>query len=65
MSQCVESLPARHRELLALRYHHGLSVDLLARKFGKSIDAVYRLLSRIRSAVHQCIDVRISKGELT
>jgi RNA polymerase sigma-70 factor (ECF subfamily) len=65
MSQCLESLPPRHRELLALRYHHGLSVDVLAEKFGKSIDAVYRLLSRIRSAVHHCIDLRIHKGELT
>ena len=65
MSQCIESLPPRHRELLALRYHHGVSVDVLAEKFGKSIDAVYRLLSRIRTAIHHCIDLRINKGELT
>jgi RNA polymerase sigma-70 factor, ECF subfamily len=64
MSQCLESLSPRHRELLAMRYHQGLSVDVLAEKFGKSIDAVYRLLSRIRSAVHHCIDLRTSRGEL-
>lgn len=65
MTQCIENLPPRHRELLSLRYHHGLSVDLLAEKFGKSIDAVYRLLSRIRTAVHHCIDLRVNKGEMT
>jgi RNA polymerase sigma-70 factor (ECF subfamily) len=65
MSQCLESLPPRHRELLALRYHHGHSVDVLAERFGKSIDAVYRLLSRVRTAVHHCIDMRLNKGELT
>ena len=65
MSQCIETLPTRHRELLALRYHHGLSVDVLAENFGKSIDAVYRLLSRIRTAIHHCIDMRLQKGELT
>ena len=43
----------------------GLSQGCPTVEFGKSIDAVYRLLSRIRSAVHHCIDVRISKGELT
>ncbi len=65
MGQCLERLPSQHRELLALRYHHGLGVDSLAKRFGKSMDAVYRLLSRIRSAVHDCIDLRISNGELT
>ncbi len=64
MSLCIESLPPRHRDLLSLRYHQGLSVDVLAEKLGKSMDAVYRLLSRIRTSVHDCIDQRIQQGEL-
>ena len=64
MDHCIASLPPRHQELLALRYHQGLSIDALSEKFGKSIDAVYRLLSRIRTAIHQCIDLRTSRGDL-
>ena len=65
MSECIDSLPQQHRDLLALRYHQGLSIDVLAEKFGKSVDAVYRLLSRLRTVVHQCIDLKVQKGELT
>ena len=63
MHECIERLPVHHRELLAYRYQQGLPIETLAEKFGRSADAVYRLLSRVRNAVHECIDAKIRNEE--
>ena len=56
LSDCVSKLSVRKREFLNQRYAVGLSVDEIARQFGLSSAAVYKFLSRIRSALHSCVD---------
>ena len=64
MTHCIEQLPSHQKELLALRYHQGESIEQLSQQLNKSLDAVYRLLSRIRNAIHVCIDNKMGKEEL-
>jgi RNA polymerase sigma-70 factor (ECF subfamily) len=55
LGRCIEKLPADHRELLQRRYHDGQSVEDMAREVGRTVEAIYRALSRIRHALHDCV----------
>lgn len=61
--ECIRKLPGHHRELIRLRYHAGRGIDELAALFDRSADAVYRMLSRIRQTLHECVTRSISAGE--
>ena len=61
---CIEKLPPKHRELLRLRYNEGKSVKSLARTLNRSLDAVYKGLSRIRQMLHDCISRTLATGDL-
>ncbi|MFN4258744.1 MAG: sigma-70 family RNA polymerase sigma factor [Gemmataceae bacterium] len=55
LARCIDRLPARHRELLQLRYSEGLSIEAIAGRAARTVDAVYRALSRIRQTLHECV----------
>lgn len=48
LSECMDRLKPHHRELLRRRYELGESVELIAQSSHQSVDAVYKMLSRIR-----------------
>src|SRR5690606_4336553 len=52
---CLERLPTDKRELLRLRYWQGLSVDEVAMRLGRQLNAIYTALSRVRKALERCI----------
>jgi RNA polymerase sigma-70 factor (ECF subfamily) len=54
LSDCIDKLPP-HRDLLRLRYTEGQSIEAIAAKVGRTLDAVYRVLSRIRHTLHDCV----------
>ncbi|MEM7699588.1 MAG: sigma-70 family RNA polymerase sigma factor [Verrucomicrobiota bacterium] len=60
LHRCLAKLPAKQRRLVALRYEEDLDIDAIAAKTERSDGAVYRLLSRIRAALHQCIDHQLN-----
>ena len=55
LARCIERLPAEHRKLLQLRYSDGLAIEAIARQVERTGEAVYRALSRIRRALHDCV----------
>jgi RNA polymerase sigma-70 factor (ECF subfamily) len=55
LAGCIAKLPPHHRDLLRLRYGEGRAVDAIAPLVDRSVDAVYRMLSRIRHALHDCV----------
>ena len=61
LSGCVEKLPPAQRDLLRLRYSEGLSIEAIAGKVDRSVEAVYRALSRIRQSVHQCVTQTLAR----
>lgn len=62
LSRCIDRLPAAHRTLLRLRYHDGEGVETIARKLERTVDAVYRALSRIRFSLHECVTRSLTEG---
>lgn len=52
---CVEKLLPEHRQILQLRYDERLGVEAVATRVGRSVAAVYRVLSRIRAHLQNCV----------
>jgi RNA polymerase sigma-70 factor, ECF subfamily len=56
LSQCIEHLRPRDKTLIRRRYEENLSVHDLANCIGRSADAVYKALNRIRTSLLACIE---------
>lgn len=57
---CMERLPPRSRELLRLRYDQGLKLKEMGERLSRSLDAVHKMLSRIRAALRRCVDEELA-----
>ena len=57
---CLAKLPVAHRNTILLRYFEGLGVEEIAEKTNRTTGAVYRLLSRIRTVLNDCITETLS-----
>lgn len=55
LRNCIAKLPQHHRQLIAYRYSSGHAIHEIAEQTQRSIDAVYRLLSRIRRTLQDCV----------
>lgn len=55
LTACIEKLPTHHRDLIRSRYGDGRPVEAIAADVGRTVEAVYRMLSRIRQALHECV----------
>ena len=55
LRECVEKLPTRQREVLALRYEQQKSFEQIGQSTGTTAGAAQRALSRIRVALHECV----------
>jgi RNA polymerase sigma-70 factor (ECF subfamily) len=62
LAQCIDKLPSFQRDLLRLRYTEGLAIEVVARQVDRSVDAVYRALSRIRHTLHACVTRGLLEG---
>lgn len=60
---CVALLPEHHRQLIQYRYTAGESIETIAERTGKSLDSVYRMLSRIREKLRDCVSEKMTLGE--
>lgn len=55
LRSCIGKLPDHHRELIRLRYTAECSIDSISERLQRSTDSIYRMLSRIRCALHSCV----------
>jgi RNA polymerase sigma-70 factor, ECF subfamily len=62
LTGCVEKLPPRDRDLLAHRFAEGATVQTAAAYDGRSVDAVYKALARIRQALFDCVTRTLATG---
>lgn len=60
---CIEKLSSDHREIVRLRYRDELSIDRISDRSGRTSGAVYRVLSRIRRSLHECVSAQVKMGE--
>jgi len=59
LRDCVAKLTDRARSLLALRYERALTLADVAKETGSTLDAVHKMLSRIRETLHECLRRRL------
>ena len=62
LSRCLEKLPHRDRELVLTRYEPGSGVPEAARRSGRSLEAAYKALGRIRKLLLDCVSHQLATG---
>ncbi len=55
LNDCITKLSARDRELLTQRFTEGATTQSAAAAVGRSVDAVYKALAKIRQALFECV----------
>ncbi|MEI9897233.1 MAG: sigma factor [Chthoniobacter sp.] len=65
LAQCLQKLHARDRELVLTRYEPGSGVELAAQRSGRSLEAAYKALGRIRKLLHDCVTHQLSLESAT
>ena len=60
LHQCIEALKADHRQILDMRYRDEASIEKIAHQSGKTESAVYRLLSRLRKSLFECVESNLA-----
>ncbi len=59
---CLQKLPDRDRELVLTRYEPGCGVEEAARRSGRSLEAAYKALMRIRKLLFDCVSHQLAPG---
>jgi RNA polymerase sigma-70 factor (ECF subfamily) len=60
LAQCLQKLHPRDRDLILSRYEPGSGVEQAAARSGRSLDAAYKALGRIRKLLHDCVSNRLT-----
>jgi RNA polymerase sigma-70 factor (ECF subfamily) len=61
LSDCIEKLPPRDKELLGRRFAHGATTRSAAAEVGRSVEAVYKALAKIRQALFDCVSKALAQ----
>ena len=56
---CLQKLPDTQRRIITWRYFDESSIEEIALRSQRSLDSVYKLLSRIRTTLSECIERRL------
>jgi RNA polymerase sigma-70 factor (ECF subfamily) len=62
LGACLQKLAPRDRELVLTRYEPGSGVAEAARRTGRSMDAAYKALNRLRKLLHDCVTNQLANG---
>jgi len=65
LAQCLQKLPARDRELVLTRYEPGSGVPEAARRSGRTLEAAYKALARIRKLLFDCVSHQVTNGGMS
>jgi RNA polymerase sigma-70 factor (ECF subfamily) len=63
LETCLEKLDAPQRELLAASYRPGVKFYEIAAQTGKSAQAIYKTIQRLRAALLTCIESQMKGAE--
>lgn len=58
---CLRKLPEAHRKIVVWRYYEDCGVEEIAVKSERTVEAVYRLLSRIRGVLSDCVNRQLGQ----
>lgn len=60
LRKCLAEILPANRQLIASRYMRHESIEAISSRLGRSVQAVYKVLSRVRKSLHDCIESRLS-----
>lgn len=63
LRDCVSELPPRNRMLIEKYYFEQTPLEGISREVGRSNDALYKSLQRIRSVLMECVNGKLVSGE--
>ena len=63
LRDCLEHLPAENRQLVRDYYFERTSIEDISQRVGRTTEALYKSLQRLRSALMNCIDGKLSRVE--
>jgi len=63
LQTCVDKLTERDRDVIRRRYLDGKSIQVVAAELGRSTEALYKVLARIRTALFDCIERSVAAAE--
>jgi RNA polymerase sigma-70 factor (ECF subfamily) len=61
LDECVAALPERSRQMLTLRYESRASMHEVARAMGQTFESVTKTLYRVRRALLECVERKVSR----
>jgi len=64
LESCMNHLPERSVRVLKLRYYYGHDCQEVANRTKMSIDAVYKLISRVHTKLRRCIELKLSRSTI-
>lgn len=56
--KCVGQLQSSHHQAILMRYQNGLSIEEVSEKLGRTVTATYRMVSRIRATLKDCVQLQ-------
>ena len=56
LQHCLQKLPEKDRHLITVRYFEKKNIQKSASEIGRSADAIYQALKRIRKQLYDCIN---------
>lgn len=65
LERCIQKLRDRDRELLCLRYEVGATTQSVAQAVGRSVDAIYKVLNRVRHQLLMCVRQTLAQESRT
>jgi RNA polymerase sigma-70 factor (ECF subfamily) len=65
LAHCLRKLAPRDRELVLTRYEPGSGVPEAARRSGRSLEAAYKALARLRKLLFDCVTHHLAGESLT
>jgi len=61
LAGCIEKLPPQDRELLARRFADGATTQSASEQLGRSVDAVYKALAKLRENLFRCVETTLAR----
>lgn len=60
LESCMQGLPERQRQLVAMFYHQRLPADQIATAWDRTVHSVYKALQVLRRSLHDCVERRLA-----
>ena len=61
LAGCIEKLPPQDRELLTRRFADGATTQSASEQLGRSVDAVYKALAKLRENLFRCVETTLAR----